>query len=128
MKGLLSTEQWCSSPSGSSATSRSGSAMHSHPLLHVLYLPARCDPAPMRTHAAGYGCSLLSCRHRRLVVAWRSEAQAQTCRSVPQVLWTGPGDIAWARHTPLTVEERSTVQLFKDNTPAVVYITNLRAG
>ena len=45
-----------------------------------------------------------------------------------QVLWTGPGDVAWARHTPLTAEERSTVQLFKDNTPAVVYITNLRAG
>lgn len=46
----------------------------------------------------------------------------------PQVLWTGPGDVAWARHTALTAEERSTVQLFKDNNPAVVYITNLRAG
>jgi hypothetical protein len=61
-------------------------------------------------------------------VAWKTEARSHKPYCIWQVLWTGPGDIAWARHTPLTVEERSTVQLFKDNTPAVVYITNLRAG
>lgn len=45
-----------------------------------------------------------------------------------QMFWTGPGDVASARHTPLTAEERTTVNLFKDSTPAVVYITNLKQG
>ena len=82
----------------------------------------------MRLLVFGHGCNLLSCQHRRLEVALRSEVQSHRSYCTWQVLWTGPGDIAWARHTPLTVEERTTVQLFKDNTPAVVYITNLRAG
>lgn len=41
-----------------------------------------------------------------------------------QVLWTGPGDAAWAKHR-LTAEESSTVDLFRSSTPSVVYITNL---
>ena len=82
----------------------------------------------MRITQPDYCCNLLSCQQGRLDVALRSEAQSHKSACIWQVLWTGPGDIAWARHTPLTVEERTTVQLFKDNTPAVVYITNLRAG
>ena len=45
-------------------------------------------------------------------------------RACLQVVCTGPLDIAQAR-SPLTNEEVSTIDLFRRNTPSVVYITNL---
>ncbi|KAK9830249.1 hypothetical protein WJX72_010580 [[Myrmecia] bisecta] len=41
-------------------------------------------------------------------------------------LLTTPLDAAWAR-TRLTADEKNTIELFRENTPSVVYITNLAA-